>query len=75
MGPYKRPSTPSTVANRAMRMYMPFSAWRKYAARGSESTSTLREKATVTTKPAMAYPGLSGPPASPRGSLHSRHVT
>lgn len=27
-------------------MYMPFSAWRKYAALGSVSTSTLREKHT-----------------------------
>jgi len=35
---------PSTVASRAIRMYMPFSAWRKYAALGSVSTSTLREK-------------------------------
>ncbi len=35
---------PSTVASRAIRMYMPFSAWRKYAALGSVSTSALREK-------------------------------
>jgi hypothetical protein len=30
---------PSVIARSAMRMYIPFSAWRKYAARGSESTS------------------------------------
>lgn len=34
---------PSTVASRAIRMYMPFSAWRKYAALGSVSTSMLRD--------------------------------
>ena len=33
----------STSARRAILMYIPYSAWRKYAARGSESTSTLRE--------------------------------
>lgn len=32
---------PRTVARRAIRMYMPFSACLKYAARGSVSTSTL----------------------------------
>ena len=33
----------STSASRAILIYIPYSAWRKYAARGSESTSTLRE--------------------------------
>lgn len=34
----------STVASRAILMYMPFSAWRKYAALGSVSTSTLKDE-------------------------------
>lgn len=51
---------PSTVARRAIRMYMPFSAWRKYAALGSVSTSTLREKhkrIRLTTR-VLLYPTL-----------------
>lgn len=32
---------PRTIASSAIRMYMPYSAWRKYAARGSMSISLL----------------------------------